>query len=78
MNVEIATNAGFCFGVKKAISKAYEQKNQTDDTPVYTFGPLVHNPQVVSNLEKDRIISIDQLEKHKPGFLIIRSHGVPP
>ena len=74
----LAENAGFCFGVKRAISIAEETAKTCSDTPVYTFGPLIHNPQAVAYLESIGIQSISDLKKEKPGKLIVRSHGLPP
>jgi (E)-4-hydroxy-3-methyl-but-2-enyl pyrophosphate reductase len=80
MEIKIAKKAGFCFGVRRAIEMAYNKLQESDGIPVYTLGPLVHNPQVIAQLEKDGIISIDVDEmKDKPkGHLIIRTHGVSP
>lgn len=78
MNIIVADEAGFCFGVKRAIEIAYREKEKYGDNPIYTFGPLVHNPQVVQKLEMDGIFSIENLNLHPPGRLIIRTHGVSP
>lgn len=45
---------------------------------LYTFGPIIHNPQVVTKLESKNIKSVDSLEKAQNGHLVIRSHGVAP
>lgn len=51
MNIILAKSAGFCFGVKRAVETVYKEaeKNQT---PIYTFGPIIHNEEVVADLEK--------------------------
>ncbi len=78
MEVVVAKTAGFCFGVKRAIEQVYEQiaeaKNQ-----VYTYGPIIHNEQVVEDFERRgvKIIHTEkELEEICEGTLIIRSHGV--
>ncbi|MCE1245394.1 MAG: 4-hydroxy-3-methylbut-2-enyl diphosphate reductase [Firmicutes bacterium] len=78
MKISIANKAGFCFGVRRAISMAYEERKNSGGKPVYTLGPLVHNPQVIEELEKDGIKTIEELEDHEIGTLIIRTHGVTP
>lgn len=78
MKIIIADEAGFCFGVKRAIKMAYEELEKADGKPVYTLGPLVHNPQVIEELENDNIESIEELDGHPIGHLLIRTHGVSP
>ncbi|MBI2251830.1 MAG: 4-hydroxy-3-methylbut-2-enyl diphosphate reductase [Armatimonadetes bacterium] len=77
----MAKKIGFCFGVKRAIELAYQtlEKSKSENSPlVFTLGPIVHNPQVVRQLEKDGIITINDLKEIKKGYLLIRTHGVPP
>ena len=76
MRVIVADKAGFCFGVKRAIDMAEEVVRERDG-PIYSLGPLIHNPQVVDKLAQKGISIIDALGKHT-GTLIIRSHGVEP
>lgn len=78
MNIILAKSAGFCFGVKRAVETVYKEaeKNQT---PIYTFGPIIHNEEVVADLEKKGvqvIHSTDELKGRPKGTVIIRSHGV--
>ena len=78
MKVTVAKTAGFCFGVKRAVEQVYEQIASADQ-PVYTFGPIIHNEQVVEDLEKKgvRVLnSVEELEALTEGIVIIRSHGV--
>jgi len=78
MNITVAKTAGFCFGVKKAVEKVYEQI-QISDEKIYTFGPIIHNEEVVKDLEEKGVEIIDdisQMENISGGILIIRSHGV--
>ena len=75
-NVVLAKSAGFCFGVKRAVDMVYEQAGNKD---VYTFGPIIHNEEVVKDLESKGvkvIESIEQIEDIHDGIVIIRSHGV--
>jgi 4-hydroxy-3-methylbut-2-enyl diphosphate reductase len=77
MEVFLAENSGFCFGVKRAIKIAFQTAREGRG-PVYTFGSLIHNPQVVEELEKKGVRPIDSLPEIGEGTVIIRSHGVPP
>ena len=79
MEIIKARSAGFCFGVKKAMEAVYKQIEQNKDEPVYTFGPLIHNEEVVKELAAKGVKVIEgkeELEKVKEGTVIIRSHGV--
>ena len=78
MEVIVAKTAGFCFGVERAVNKVYEQIKKTKK-PVYTYGPIIHNEEVVKDLEEKGVKIIaaqEELEKIKDGVVIIRSHGV--
>ena len=78
MNVILAKTAGFCFGVDKAVNTVYEEIKNNDGT-VYTYGPIIHNEIVVSELTRlgVRVInSKEELDNIKTGTVIIRSHGV--
>jgi 4-hydroxy-3-methylbut-2-enyl diphosphate reductase len=77
MEVRLAAKAGFCFGVRRAIDLALQTARQTPP-PIYTLGPLIHNPQVVTLLTRQGISVIDKLRDAPLGTLIIRSHGVGP
>ena len=77
MEVVLAKSAGFCFGVKRAVDQVYEQLD-TGKT-IYTFGPIVHNEEVVKDLEERGIKVIqskEELKKLAGGTVIIRAHGV--
>ncbi|MCR5273039.1 MAG: 4-hydroxy-3-methylbut-2-enyl diphosphate reductase [Lachnospiraceae bacterium] len=78
MNVKLAETAGFCFGVKRAVDMVYAE-NEKNDKKVYTYGPIIHNEQVVKDLENKGVFainSLDELEKCERGIVVIRSHGV--
>ncbi len=77
MKVIVAKTAGFCFGVKRAVEKVYEQIERQEG-PIYTFGPIIHNENVVRDLEARgvRVIeSEEELHTLEKGTVIIRSHG---
>ena len=79
MEVKVAKTAGFCFGVKRAVEKAYEVAAQRQEE-VYTYGPIIHNEEVVSDLEERGVHVLEteeDLRKLEKGTVIIRSHGVP-
>ncbi len=78
MEVKLAKCAGFCFGVKRAVDTVYEQ-TKTGKT-IYTYGPIVHNEEVVSELEQKGAVVLEgeeALGKLEQGSVIIRAHGVP-
>jgi small subunit ribosomal protein S1 len=77
MKIKVAQSAGFCFGVKRAVNMAFETAQKTKG-PVYTLGPIIHNPQVVAQLEACGVKAIKSLTRIKKGTVIIRSHGVHP
>jgi 4-hydroxy-3-methylbut-2-enyl diphosphate reductase len=78
MKIFLAEYAGFCFGVKRAINLAIETAKNTKGK-VYTYGPIIHNQEVVSKFEKQGIISVDDISKIEEGSsIIIRTHGVSP
>ena len=77
MEVRLATHAGFCFGVKRAVETVYEQI-ETGKT-IYTYGPIIHNEEVVKDLEKRGVTVLPDKEallNLDEGTVIIRSHGV--
>lgn len=76
MKVIIADNAGFCFGVKRAINMTKEElENSAKD--IYSYGPLIHNPQVVKHFETQGLKSINEISEIEDGRIIVRSHGIP-
>ncbi len=83
MDVRLAKSAGFCFGVKRAVETVYEQiekqKKVEKKLPIYTYGPIIHNEQVVQDLEEKgvRVLeSREELEALQEGIIVIRSHGI--
>jgi len=72
--IKIAESSGFCFGVKRAIELTEQISKENKN--VYTFGPLIHNPQEVERLHKKGIEVIDDYSKIKSGVLVLRTHGI--
>ena len=78
MEVKLAGTAGFCFGVKRAVDTVYKQIEQGKE-PIYTYGPIIHNEEVVKDLEKKGVQVLNTIEgilQKTEGTVIIRSHGV--
>ena len=78
MSVTLAKSAGFCFGVKRAVDTVYQEIAKSE-LPIYTFGPIIHNEEVVKDLENKgvRVVeSTKELKEKEKGIVIIRSHGV--
>jgi (E)-4-hydroxy-3-methyl-but-2-enyl pyrophosphate reductase len=77
MKVILARTAGFCMGVKRAMETVLHALNQKPEK-ICTYGPLIHNPQVLALLE-ERGIGVLKKERPEPGALVvIRAHGIPP
>ena len=80
MNVELAKTAGFCFGVKRAVETVYEQVEKHHGEKIYTYGPIIHNEEVIKDMASRGVSVLNTLEELKElteGIVIIRSHGVP-
>lgn len=75
MEIRLAKNSGFCFGVKRAIKIAHDEAHQRKEKLV-TIGPIIHNPQVVKRLEDIGVYSIDNIDEIENTPAIIRSHGI--
>ena len=74
MRVTVAQNAGFCFGVRRAVALA---ESQAALGPVVTLGPIIHNPQVVEALNEKGARPVGSVADVEPGSrVIIRSHGI--
>ena len=86
MPVTVAKTAGFCFGVRRAVDTVYRQLEEscrTESPKLYTLGEIIHNPQVVEELNDLGAVAVEQLpelltlEQTEKVPVIIRSHGVP-
>lgn len=77
MKIDLAKTGGFCFGVERAVQMVYKEAEQSDN--VYTYGPIIHNDEVVHDLSKkgvQMVHNLNELKKISKGTIIIRSHGV--
>ena len=77
MEVILAEHAGFCFGVERAVEQVYEQA--ATGKPIYTYGPIIHNEEVVRDLSRKGVRVIEkeeELSQIREGTIVIRSHGV--
>ncbi len=90
-NILIADNAGFCFGVKRAMNMAWNELDKSEKVAIYALGPLIHNKQAVAKYEERGMLTVDTIEEiekiesekvrrginaSKDREMIIRSHGV--
>ena len=79
MKVIKAKTAGFCFGVKRAVDTVYEQVEKCGGKKIYTYGPIIHNEEVVKDMGQKGVTvlrSEEELDALEEGIVIIRSHGV--
>ena len=75
MNITIAKYAGFCFGVDRALKIVYNEIDTLNN--IATFGPIIHNPDVVQDLKNHGVRIVNKISELKPNeTVIIRSHGV--
>jgi (E)-4-hydroxy-3-methyl-but-2-enyl pyrophosphate reductase len=77
MKILIAKKAGFCMGVRRAVEMVLDAPNKHVN-PICTFGPLIHNPQVLDLLREKEISTLERIPEHATGTVLIRAHGVPP
>lgn len=78
INIILAKNAGFCFGVKRAVNLALKTAAENKNKKISTLGPLIHNPQVIQELKCQGIIDISSPQKVRSGIVIVCSHGMHP
>ncbi|MCK5833333.1 4-hydroxy-3-methylbut-2-enyl diphosphate reductase [bacterium] len=78
MKVKLAKTAGFCMGVKRAVELVLKKAGESP-IPIFTLGPLIHNPQTVEFLKEQGVDIYDgSFEIPQESTVVIRSHGVPP
>ncbi len=77
MKVILAKTAGFCMGVRRAMEMVMAESNKKEG-PLFTYGPLIHNQQVLDLLKSKGIEAEEDLKNLKSGRIIIRAHGIPP
>lgn len=74
--IKLAKTAGFCFGVNRAVDLVYSMLGE--GKKVYTLGPIIHNPQVVADLEKRGVVIVEEIGEVPQGdVIVVRTHGVP-
>ncbi len=77
MKIIIASRAGFCSGVERAVNMVYEAVKK--GRPVYMLGELIHNRRVVDSFRDLGVKIVNEIPRNTPGaFLVTRSHGIPP
>ncbi len=77
MKILIAKTSGFCMGVRRAVEMVLDAPDQNTN-PIFTYGPLIHNPQVLHLLKSKDINVLQEIPSRGDGTVIIRAHGVPP
>ncbi len=77
MRVKLAKTAGFCMGVRRALEMVLSEANKNEDS-IYTYGPLIHNEQVMKLLESKGVVTLREVRNLDKGTLVIRAHGIPP
>jgi len=77
MKILLATSAGFCMGVRRAVEMVMDAPGKHEG-PMYTYGPLIHNKQVLDLLAEKGITVMRDIPKSGVGTVLIRAHGVPP
>lgn len=77
MKVKLAKTAGFCMGVRRAMEMVLAEAKKSRE-PIYTYGPLIHNKQVMALLDSKGIEAKEDFRHLKVGTLVIRAHGIPP
>ncbi len=79
VEIIVAPNAGFCFGVKRAVKLAEESSAfNREGRRVYTLGPIIHNPQEVGRLKGMGVKPLEEETLSEGDAIIVRSHGIPP
>jgi 4-hydroxy-3-methylbut-2-enyl diphosphate reductase len=78
MKIEIAAHAGYCYGVKRAFDQIKEVPQDAEGN-IYTLGPIIHNPQAVEALKKEKGVKpVKDLDEIAEGTVVVRTHGLPP
>jgi (E)-4-hydroxy-3-methyl-but-2-enyl pyrophosphate reductase len=77
MKITVAKTAGFCMGVRRAVELALDAPSQYPE-PIYTFGPLIHNPQVLALFAEKGVKVLEKIPEQGSGTVLVRAHGIPP
>ena len=81
MEIKLAKTAGFCMGVRRAVDIVLDLAQHENGRRIYTYGPLIHNPQTIELLKRRGVIPVDSVEEiteRENAVLIIRAHGIAP
>ncbi|MDD2276878.1 MAG: 4-hydroxy-3-methylbut-2-enyl diphosphate reductase [Smithellaceae bacterium] len=81
MEIKLAKTAGFCMGVRRAVDTVLDVSQHETGRKIYTYGPLIHNPQTIELLKNRGITAIkhiDEIADPKNALLVIRAHGIAP
>ena len=81
MEIKLAKTAGFCMGVRRAVDIVLEIAQHETSRRIYTYGPLIHNPQTIELLKSRGVMPIENIEEirdRENAILIIRAHGIAP
>ncbi|MBN1381103.1 MAG: 4-hydroxy-3-methylbut-2-enyl diphosphate reductase [Deltaproteobacteria bacterium] len=83
MEIRLARTAGFCMGVRRAVDLVLDIAQHKGKESIYTYGPLIHNPQTIELLKKRGIMPIDHIDDieasdNNAATIIIRAHGISP
>ena len=81
MEIKLAKTAGFCMGVRRAVDIVLKIAQHETSRRIYTYGPLIHNPQTIELLKSRGVVPIKNIEEirdRKNAILIIRAHGIAP
>ncbi len=77
MKITVAKTAGFCMGVRRAVELALDAPSKYPK-PIYTYGPLIHNPQVLALFEEKGVKILHEIPEKGIGTVLVRAHGIPP
>jgi len=77
VKVKLAKTAGFCMGVRRAMEIALSEANKGDGK-LFTYGPIIHNQQVLDLLRSKGVDVKEDIDTHDKGRIIIRAHGITP
>jgi 4-hydroxy-3-methylbut-2-enyl diphosphate reductase len=77
MKITIAKTAGFCMGVRRAVELALDAPAKYPK-PIYTYGPLIHNPQVLALFAEKGVTILEEIPEQGAGTVLVRAHGIPP
>jgi len=78
VGIRLAETAGFCMGVKRAVDMVLALTRDREGMKVYTYGPLIHNPQTVALLRERGVVPVENIDSIQDGIIVIRAHGISP